>query len=94
MLSTKSLEKIAEGIEGKWVGVANALKVDKDQILEIQDRFENKRHCAMRMLDEWRFSSKAVERGMSITEDLMSALRTAGCDPSTIKLVEGLMPKT
>ncbi|KAK3099740.1 hypothetical protein FSP39_008868 [Pinctada imbricata] len=92
LLSTKSLEKLAQEVGRKWEDLGKVLQMDKNEVAEIKEFSQNEVQCAMRMLDHWRFSHDTVHRGMSVIEHLKSALKTAKCSSSAIQLVDRLKP--
>lgn len=87
ILSNNGIEELSKHIHDKWEAVAQNLGIDGEDIDAIKIDFEDDVKRAVRMLDKWRLSDKATEKGANIISHLSDCLKKSKCSQSALALV-------
>lgn len=87
ILSNNGIEELSKHIHNKWEDVAQNLGIDREDVDAIKIDFKDDDKRAVRMLDKWRLSESAIEKGSNIMSHLSESLKKSKCSQTALKLV-------
>lgn len=87
ILSNNGIEELSKHIHNKWEDVAQNLGIDREDVDAIKIDFKDDDKRAVRMLDKWRLSDSAIEKGANIMSHLSESLKKSKCSQTALKLV-------
>lgn len=87
ILSNNGIEEIGKHVHNVWESLAQKLAVDPSDIDAIKIDFHDDVRRAVRMLDQWRMSNTAIEKGKDLVSYLSKCMENSKCSNQVLKLV-------
>jgi len=87
LLSNDSLEKMAYAIATDWENMAKKLGFSNDEINRIKNGQPEMVLQTLRMLDIWRLSSAAIQKGTDLIKSLHDTARSAQCGAKLLGMI-------
>ncbi|XP_076113369.1 uncharacterized protein LOC143081020 [Mytilus galloprovincialis] len=79
IFSNDSLEKMAFAIAAEWESMATKLGFEKDEINQIKSSQPSTVKQTLRMLDVWRLSDSAIQKGTDLVKSFHETAKSAKC---------------
>ncbi|XP_062599787.1 uncharacterized protein LOC134261367 [Saccostrea cucullata] len=88
ILSNNGIEELGKQIHTKWEILASNLGIDPTDIDAIKIDFHDDVRRAVRMLDQWRLSNSAIERGTNVLSYLTKCMENSKCSQQVLKMIK------
>ncbi|XP_071173582.1 uncharacterized protein [Mytilus edulis] len=87
IFSNDSLEKMAFAIAGEWESMAKKLGFTNDEINEIKNNQPLAVRQTLRMLDIWRLSDSAIQKGTDLVKNFLETAKSAQCGAKLLTII-------
>ena len=87
ILSNDSLEKIAYAVAGDWETLAKKLGFTRDDINKIKSSQAGTVKQTLRMLDLWRLSDSAIQKGTNLVKSFHETAKSAHCAEKLLTMI-------
>ena len=86
-MSNDNLEKMAYALAADWETMAKKLDFSIDEIKKIKNGQPCTVHQSLRMLDIWRLSPAAIQKGTDLIKSLHDTARSAQCGAKLLGMI-------